>query len=133
MYVQINEYTAVSLESVCNVNILKDKQILNLCYTYTNKNNIMSGYYYFDLDNIGYRNSKYFKKNFIEIKGDDRHIFINKTKISFIKKEHDKIVIGFSHSVLRHNADNIIFCPEYMYIKMPKDQINDTFNLLTNA
>lgn len=127
MFINVNDETAINLQAVCNINVLKDKQILNMCYTFTNKNNVMSGYYYFDVNNTDYKKCPYFKENFIEVKGSNRQIFINKTKISFVKKESDKLVVGFMHSVLRHNSDEIVFCPEYMYIKMSQEQIEQNY------
>ena len=37
MLIQVNETITVKLSAVCNINILKDKQVFNMCYTFTDK------------------------------------------------------------------------------------------------
>lgn len=137
MLVKVSKTIQVSLDAVCNINVLNDKQVFNMCYTYTDKNGVMSGYYYVDLFNTSYKKSKYFQKYFIEIKGIDRTILVNKKFISFIKKDYSnfypKIILGFKHSVLRHNVSEITFAPEYMYIKVNPDEIDEKFDALVKS
>lgn len=131
MLIQVNETITVKLSAVCNINILKDKQVFNMCYTFTDKKGAMSGYYYVDSGNINYQNSKYFKEKFIAVRGIDRLIYINTDFVSFIKKDYTnypKVVIGFSHSVLRHNVESFAFAPEYMYIRTKPEDLDNTYN-----
>lgn len=136
MFCKINENLVVSLDAVANINVVNDKMVFNMCYSFTDKNGIMSEYYYVDLDNDSFKQSTYYKNNFIEIEGKDRVLLINKKHVSFVKKENSaksKLIIGFKNSIERHNVKmptKLNITPAYMYIQVDQNELDNKFNEL---
>lgn len=117
--------TFISLEAVSSVNILEDKIVFNMDLSISKKDiGLMSYYYYIDKDNVEFMETKYFKKNFVKITGEDRTFYINKKKILSIKadfKSH-KIIIFFKNPVSKRilkdfkDIEKDFLIPEFMYI-----------------
>ena len=133
MLVKISDDVRINLASVSNINVLKDKMVFNMCYSFTDRGNITNGYYYVDLENNKFMESSFFKNNFVKIVGEDRKVFINKNHVSLIKKDftnNPKIIVSFNHSVMRHDFDNLVFGPGYIYVKVNRAEVDKKYKKL---
>ena len=128
-FIKTGDGKFVNLRAVSNVNVLDNKIVLNMNFTYTNrKEGQMSHFYYLGRDEDEIFKTKYFKENFVKIEGFDRLVYINKNNVSHIigeskEGQRDKVIVCFCNSVSRKSVeDKSILCPEYMYISLDYNQ-----------
>ena len=137
-FIRTEDGKFINLRAVSNVNVLKDKIVLNMNFTYTNrKEGQMSHFYFLKPFEDDIFETEFFKENFVRIEGFDRIVYINKNEVSHIigeskEGQRDKIIICFCNSVSRKSVeDKSILCPEYMYISLDYNQdLNKTINHL---
>lgn len=140
MIVNVSENIAVSLGAVSTVNVVKDKQVLNMCYSKTHRGKLMSDFVYIPKNNTSFYDSKYFKENFVRIEGVDRIVYVNVNHVSQLVKDYKgktpKILINFKNSVELHNpaTDEKSIVPEYMYITFGcKDDLDFSYDLISSV
>lgn len=117
MFLKVDENRVVSLDSVTNINYLKDKNVLNLCYPVETKMGLISDYVYVSKD-LKFK-CKYFDENFIFVKGIDRQVSINKKFISSIKLDelNSKIIFSFKHAIESRGINHHNTIAEHFYVK----------------
>ena len=128
-FIKTGDGKFINLRAVSNVNVLDNKIVLNMNFTYTNrKEGQMSHFYFLSKEETEIFKTKYFKENFVKIEGYDRLVYINKNEVSHIigeskEGQRDKIIVCFCNSVSRKSVeDKGILCPEYMYISLDYNQ-----------
>lgn len=137
-FIRTQDDKFINLRAVSSVNVLDDKIVLNMNFTYTNKKEgQMSHFYFLNPSEDDIFDTPYFKENFARIEGYDRIVYINKNNVSHIigeskEGQKDKIIVCFCNSVSRKNiTDKSVLCPEYMYISLnPNQDLNKTIKAL---
>lgn len=128
-----NKVEYINLSKVSYVNVTRNTYTLNMCYSYVDRlNRIISAQHFMDFFECDLREVQYFKDNFIEIRGDDRVVYVNKQHISSViaesapGTENNKIIITFTNSVTkqpRDVSDNLI--AEYLFVRMTNANVEE--------
>ena len=122
----------VNLKNVSYINETDENFVFNMCFSYTDRlNRVISHQHFIPKSNDDFKNSDYFKENFVEINGDDRTVYVNKNFVASIIAEesldtaNNKIIVCFTNSVTKQSQDiNPRLIPEYLYIRMADAYVN---------